>query len=95
MNIIKAAISRFGSEKQPVIKYVGYSDDRLISVLNFCKEPLEQLSKNHKIPLTIAQRDDLLLINSGVRTAAFNFSEIKTPSEIVQKVYDDVAMHLK
>ena len=94
MNIIDPIITKFFPKKQPLIKYVGKGDDRLRALLIYCKKPLEQLAENQNLKLTIAQRDDLLLINSGAKTAAFNLSEVATPSEIVEKVYKNASCNI-
>ena len=95
MNVINPIIAKLTSKKQPLIKYVGKGDDRLRALLIYCKKPLEQLAENQNLKLTIAQRDDLLLINSGAKTAAFNLSEVATPSEIVEKVYKNATYNIK
>ena len=94
MITIKPIIAKFSSKKQPLINYVGKGDDRLRALLIYCKKPLEQLAENQNLKLTIAQRDDLLLINSGAKTAAFNLSEVATPSEIVEKVYKNASCNI-
>ncbi len=95
MNIINPIITKFSSKKQPLINYVGKGDDRLRALFINCKIPLEQLAEKQNLKLTIAQRDDLLLINSGAKTAAFNLSEVATPSEIVEKVYKNATYNIK
>ena len=59
------------------------------------EENIKNYVENQNLKLTIAQRDDLLLINSGAKTAAFNLSEVATPSEIVEKVYKNATYNIK
>lgn len=78
-----------------LVKCVTDTDERVMSVLVYCKEPFEQLAKKHNIRLNVAQHDDLLLINSGARTAAIKMSEITTPAEIIEKVYKNATYSIK
>ncbi len=97
MTNIKPIFAKFFNHKpsQPLVKCVTDCDERVMSVLVYCKEPFEQLAKKHNIRLNIAQHDDLLLINSGAKTAAIKMSETATPAEIIENVYKNATYNIK
>lgn len=97
MNIIKSAIAKIYRPKttQKLVNCIGKIDDRAASLISEAKEPLQKFAQDRNLDITLAQKGNLLLINSGFRTSTLNLSESVTPSDIVEKVYQNTAMYIK
>ena len=97
MNIIKSAISalKLAKDYKPSVKFANELDDVGMSVMEKIGEPLAQMSKKYNIPLTIAQKNNLLLINSGVKTTAVDMRKPNLTGDMISSVYAKASKYLK